>query len=961
MINPSNPCFDDCATVTGAPCPCVPVTDQVCYLKAACFFNNYPDPNPLMSGKWPADYISPKSAGRFHRTLSMINNAYVMNNKNMHKYVVEEYSYALRYIVDSDETWDFTIKMYQDIVVKTGTTLTITCKVLMPREGKIIVEPGARLIVDGGFITCAHDSFWQGIEVHGNYNLSQFTNQQGDLLIKNGAIIEHARCAVALWERNDFLTTGGFVKCYNSTFRNNETDIEALFYSNDYNGSHYANKTFFQNTEFIWDDNFRETAPHGHVILALVDGITFSGCTFADSRDIGTTSFVEGNTGIFSLDAGYRVVGRCSNLTGCMGDIEDPLSGWDPTVFENLYFGIYATNSLTTNTINIDKCVFRDNGYGVQMVSAPVIVRNKFVFTTNTNHFAVGASMYGIHAVNSTNLKIEENTFIDIIPGISNTYGVVSSDLGEQYERIYKNTFSGMFYGNFAQGENRSFLTNGLVGLEFPCNTNINNHWDHRVVPTLWGIDGLNYGVKKTSGSFLTPVGTSFSSDPGNLVFDEDYRNSSHFPITYWYHSTQTPDDWQATWVNMFNNPTATNNTCGSTLINYSGGVGKLPPGVKAAFQNEFYLIGDEITLKEAQYEDDLLDVGEIFFIMAEIDDLAPNNKQAVRNMLISYSPYLTTEILFAVADNAPSDYNHLWLRDLLLANIEAVTPELLQFLQTKQFPLPAPMRQAIANAVSVTYTEKTILESEISQLYAERAFYSNSLVIDVLHDTIFVDNDSLRHWLTLQNNILFQQQIIDSYLQEGNFALAENEIDNLELFSLNAPTHLRIEIADFVSLKRWLIIILQTQGHIAQLPQGDLSYLRNMANRGSGTARYQARNILCFFYNECEAYLIDAESDPRSQITTTNQSVEKFEPSFSIYPNPASNWVMIELSQGSYDHLENPEIIITDLTGKVIHQTQLTRSTYLWETGTIENGVYLILVRSHDKLFTAQKVIVNR
>ncbi|MBI3133475.1 MAG: T9SS type A sorting domain-containing protein [Bacteroidetes bacterium] len=58
---------------------------------------------------------------------------------------------------------------------------------------------------------------------------------------------------------------------------------------------------------------------------------------------------------------------------------------------------------------------------------------------------------------------------------------------------------------------------------------------------------------------------------------------------------------------------------------------------------------------------------------------------------------------------------------------------------------------------------------------------------------------------------------------------------------------------------------------------------------------------------------------------------------------------------------MENAEILITDLTGKMVHQTKLTRSTYLWETGIIENGVYLVLIKSNSMLFEAQKVIINR
>jgi len=57
------------------------------------------------------------------------------------------------WVVDTNEVWDFDIQMYRNIVVDSGATLTIKCKVAMPAEGKIIVKKGAKLFIDGGLVT----------------------------------------------------------------------------------------------------------------------------------------------------------------------------------------------------------------------------------------------------------------------------------------------------------------------------------------------------------------------------------------------------------------------------------------------------------------------------------------------------------------------------------------------------------------------------------------------------------------------------------------------------------------------------------------------------------------------------------------------------------------------------------------------------------------------------------------
>ncbi|MBK6904097.1 MAG: hypothetical protein IPH04_15185 [Saprospirales bacterium] len=75
-------------------------------------------------------------------------------------------------IVSSDELWDLDMRLYSNVTVRTGATLTVTCNLLMPLEGMIKVERGAKLIVDGGTIrranTCSPSQYWRSISVAGN-------------------------------------------------------------------------------------------------------------------------------------------------------------------------------------------------------------------------------------------------------------------------------------------------------------------------------------------------------------------------------------------------------------------------------------------------------------------------------------------------------------------------------------------------------------------------------------------------------------------------------------------------------------------------------------------------------------------------------------------------------------------------------------------------------------------------
>lgn len=105
-------------------------------------------------------YISPLQIGRSQRSTYL---------GQISKYVypteaLEEHPW----VIDTSQTWDFPIRMFQNIIVDSGPTLTIKCLVQMPKNGKIIVKRDAKLVVDGGYISSYNSKrTWGGIEVEG--------------------------------------------------------------------------------------------------------------------------------------------------------------------------------------------------------------------------------------------------------------------------------------------------------------------------------------------------------------------------------------------------------------------------------------------------------------------------------------------------------------------------------------------------------------------------------------------------------------------------------------------------------------------------------------------------------------------------------------------------------------------------------------------------------------------------
>ncbi len=509
--------------------------------------------------------------GRMHRALSLYDNYFVVHNEPIYKYVKEKYSYIYPLTVSTDETWDFAIKMYQDIVVTNDATLTITGEVKMPIDSKIIVHPGARLIIDGGRITSAHDLPWSGIEVWGNYFTHQyFTNGsfgQGYLELKNGAVIENAKCAVELWRPDYWSTTGGIIHATDATFRNNATAVHALCYTNHHpaTNSEVSYNAFFNNCTFVVDDGYLGNEIfHRHVTLADVSGITFSGCDFsADRRVSGVHPWC---IGISAYDANFLVDSPCtSNSVPC------PDEDLDHSTFTGLCSGIRAGGGRHPRSFTVRNTLFTNNDFGIY-------AENTDFPTILFNDFRIGGSCdfnYGVCLRNVTGFCIEENLFRPYSKLRSTTIGIAvyhSNGVND----IYRNTFQNLSRANLALGQNTTGGTNGtLQGLTYTCNEFSGNQRDIMVLQR----DGAG-DIQSQQGSSSCPSGNTFS----NSTF-QVYNDGLH-QIDYYYNSSEADETPNPSLLYRVNRQGTTNaNACAT---HYGNSPVVKSPSEKSALEAEY-------------------------------------------------------------------------------------------------------------------------------------------------------------------------------------------------------------------------------------------------------------------------------------------------------------------------------------------------------------------------------------
>jgi len=336
--------------------------------------------------------------------------------------------------ITESQTWEATSfhNFNTSVSVKSGVTLTIKGKVTFAKDNWLQIEPGAKVIVDGGKLFNYCDKNWEGIHVAGDPGKDQYTvSNQGYLFLKD-AEIQNADVAVstAALDNNGNIdwskTGGGIVIAVNTTFKNNKRHAEFMEYkkSNNYAGS-FTNCTFELNQ--TCNASNQSLMKNMTMVIAWgVQGIKFTGCEFknpngADNAD--QPNYNRG-TGIFTLDATMQVSGNL-NLTSC--NIQKR------GLFSNLSTGINSTHSpgfTVSGKTKVKDQNFELNDKGIVITNGVTynVYRNNFnlfvpgyISPSNIGYFnriaspgdyELGATgIAGIYTNNSSGFLIEQNNF----------------------------------------------------------------------------------------------------------------------------------------------------------------------------------------------------------------------------------------------------------------------------------------------------------------------------------------------------------------------------------------------------------------------------------------------------------------------------------------------------------------------------------------------------------------------
>lgn len=841
-------------------------------------------------------------------------------------------------IVQTSQTWDRSRVIGGDLIINSGVTLTVHCTVSLPVGGKVIVQRGAKLIIDQGIFTNICGQRWKGIEVWGNPNVGQSnttSNGQGQVTIINGAIIEKAEIAVTVTRidpngQPNFAYDGGIIRAQNAFFKNNIIGIQLWSYhgnTTQLNYSYVKNCTFETNS--AWPNT--NIYPKHFVDLYDVDYTTILGCTF---QNLIPNSFPVGNRGegIFSVDARFRVGNLCANLQ-CTSVIT--------STFTNLTYGVNASASMPLLTCMVDGATFNncDKGVSIRGIDYATITRGIFNITPGT----LSVPHFGIYADNCTAFQIDGNT----CTGLGNpayNVGVVIRDSRDMSNIVYNNSFTNLHVGEEALGDNDGC---GIPdGLRFNCNDNLDNLYDIYVTnPT--NQNNITTDIGKIQGllDFINP-------NPQQLV-----RNTYSAPCVASNENRFRMDKVSSQIATHNNHLTPStspvlckDNRVVTSNINYTF---NKPQDCPSSFVNNvsYSILSAQLDAYRIQINSQkiLIDGNNT---QALLNSISTGSPEQIKNALLAVGPYLSDQVLLAViAKSLPPEI----FKDIIIPN-SPVTPTVKQAIDA--ISLPNGIRNQI-DAVQTGISEREKLENHIDQLQFERDLLLSSEIRLILNDTTFISPIDTVISIIRKENIPDQKcKLASAYIVAKDFVKADSILTAIEAEQSST-------LDNFCQLNRNLIELRQSiQGylilHSDSVKRISLEQIAAQVDQdGCSNAQALLMKAFAFFYPEDVVFPDEGQSFRIGSTDSLQQSQALSD--FRAYPNPATDKLNVDYKLPS--GVTNPILIVFDLTGKTIIRKQLSPDGNTTQLNITElpSGLFFWRIEAEGEILHSDKFSIVR
>lgn len=887
------------------------------------------------------------------------------------------------HIYGNKEISTFEQRFFQtDIIIHNGAKLNIKGRVSMNKNCKIIVEKGGELLVDGGIVSNYCEDRWDGIEVWGDFSLSQSPmSNQGIVEFKNGAIIENANCGIRVgrlidsdeWEI-DWSKAGGIVIADNSTFRNNIKDVGFTPYHNStYLGELANNKSRFRNCDFIVDENFNfdpvDIAPNNfisRVSLYKVEGISFTECSFyIEDELIESMPSLNRGAAIKSIESGFSLTGNCedfsnNNIACVPSDLTcqniGETTNINHSLIQGFQTGIDATAYNGGMPIKISKTLFDKN-----IVSSRFTGSNNVSFKENKVRLSQENSFYesiinlpdqqlgeavavGAQFIGCTEYTISRNVFEgeDSLPDYSQSKKVGLNIIysGHDANEVYLNDFSGLYAGAVIQRQNRNQYNWDFTneGLQLRCNEFENTHYDIALTDK-GSMAALQGSWAENSQDFTAPAGNVFTEEHLSSEGDIFVCDNCSW-LVYLHHSEGSnqekvvPVEFDYQDVYPVNQDVIYVDRQSVCPINQYENIET--PILKTKINEKRNLIAE----LESSLEHNI-DLGNSEVVVEFINNLS-NSDIDIRNLLLEISPYVSDEALTALI-NRESPISQWVLCEILIENSPLSIDVINEY---ENYTLSNYLNNILLSyqtGLSSKSKDKADIEKEISleesmvREYVQRISSENNPEEEVVCSRI---KDA---YTTAETNSRVKSQF-PILVKEGNFIDAEG------LLSEYTEVCSDDNYVDYAEL----VLELSVNNEV------DNTQLESLISNGC----YESISALVMsdLYTEISvdfpSLVLPSESNKRNY--TTPKPVER-EKLLIVSPNPASNYFYVSFSVPELLN-EGVKVVIRDNIGRVVDQKDFDISSgySFFESYSYAKGTYNVSLEVNSEVLESNKLIIK-
>jgi hypothetical protein len=854
------------------------------------------------------------------------------------------------------------------IVVEPGVVFTVTSTLSFVENARLIVEPGGKLIVNGGTLTngCSN-AFWEGVEVRGHSNLSQTPANQGVVELKNNARINHAKCGIRTaevligedtWEYN-WNSTGGIIKAENSMFLNNIKDVEFLSYSNlqTSNGQteEENNVSYFSGCRFLVDEElFGISSLNCRVSLFEVDGVKFVSSEFEIAQ---TSPYSQSNagSGIYSLASSPIVRSTCictpnSFNEGNPSDITAQTlfttssDYTHPSLFRNFKYGIRLSGDGGIQNPVIRNSVFQDNQYGIWVgaQNATTIYRNKFKISDVPGLDQCA----GVFLGKCNHYNVSRNVFMGEVNSHFNSVGVYVKDSPENANEIYLNDFDQLEYGIIAEGD-QAENSPVLGGLQLLCGKYSNVTWSNSVVPH----SGESFAeIAIDQGHQTYPQVTSSSDLAGNLFANastsatpfSDYFNCMGCNIIK-YHAHDSNSNSAVVPVNITGNVLVDENNIPFTSRWNACPVEHALLPEKSLLVELVELNDSIINVEKAQYYQ-LIDGGQTGAVVSFISNLA-NSSALIRENLLPLCPYLSVTALDTLLDRSAS-MNPWHLSELLIA-CSPIDPVLLKRIND-EVALPNYFLGLIneyQDGGNERLQKETMLKA--ANINKNRAF-GKLMELEVSSDSIARNYSELEALFETNNDISESSMLYEIYRAQGKFEEASSVYEAYLRDTLSADENALNDI----------IFDISNNGGYAFADSSQQQELQSLLN-SEESIRMQVKSALELITKESFECEFVYPEIPKSKVNRIEEKLTGIS-LLEVYPNPVSEDFTVGFVLPSDQR--NSALNIYNNLGQLIDQIDLSKDNgiHYLNARNWQSGLYILDLIANGKVVESKSIVVK-